>query len=72
MAAQEGTVTGLTSGLGVGDGAGVGEGDALAEELGEELATEGEGLLLVAVPEPEQPATARIAMTAASRIPTGN
>jgi hypothetical protein len=71
MAAQDGTATGLADGIGVGEGLGVGEVSRLGEALGDALAAaEGDGLLCEAVAVFEQPATARIAMTAASLIPT--
>jgi hypothetical protein len=73
MAAQVGTAIGLASGLGAGEGLGVGVGGRLGEGVGDALTTaEGDGLLREAVAELEQPATASIAMTAASLIPTGN
>ena len=73
MAAQDGTAIGLASGLGAGEGLGVGVGTRLGEGIGDALITaDGDGLLREAVTELEQPATASIAMTAASLIPTGN
>jgi hypothetical protein len=68
MAAHDGTATGLGEGPGVGDGLGVGVGGRLGDAP---AATEGDGLLGEAVAELEQPATASIAMTATSLIPTG-
>jgi len=71
MAAQDGTATGLAAGLGVGEGLGVGVG--VGAGLGDAVtAAEGDGLLRDPVAELEQPATASIAMTAASLIPTLN
>ncbi|OLD49758.1 MAG: hypothetical protein AUI42_06350 [Actinobacteria bacterium 13_1_40CM_2_65_8] len=69
-AAQAGTATGLAAGFGLGVGVGVGVG--ISDGLGEALSTaDGDGLLCVAVLEPEQPASASKAATAASRSPTG-
>lgn len=72
MAAQEGTVAGLTNGLGLGEGVGDGVGDGLGDGLGDALATaDGDGLLREAEAAPPQPTTASIATTAVSLIPTG-
>ena len=65
-------MAGLTSGLGLGEGIGDGLGEGLGDGLGDALATaDGDGLLCAAEAAPEQPATASIANTAASLIPTG-
>jgi len=70
MAAQDGTATGLAAGLGAGDGLGVRVGDGLKEAVARPV---GDGLLrTAALPPGAQPATANIATTAASLIPTGN
>ena len=65
---------GLAAELGVGGGLGVRVGDGLGEGLGEALANPvGDGLLRAAAPAAgAQPATATMATTAASLIPTGN
>jgi hypothetical protein len=72
-AAHEGTVTGVGAGLGVGVGLGSGLGVGLASSLGEALAPgDADGLLWEATPFVlPQAATANIATTAASLIPTG-
>jgi len=73
IAAHDGTVTGVGlwtgDGLGLGEGVGVGLGESLGEALAE---AEADGLPWEATPfVAEQPATANIAMTAASLVPTG-
>ncbi len=77
MAAQDGTATELAAGLGADEGLGVGACDGLGKRLGEAVASAvGDGLLRPAAPAApaagEQPATANMATTAASLIPTGN
>lgn len=74
MAAHAGTATGLGDGIGLGEGVGVGGGDGLGEGLVEALTSaDGDGLLRTAAPlAGAQPATANMAATAASLIPTGN
>src|SRR5260370_32096086 len=70
MAAQDGMGTRLAAGLGAGDGLGVRAGEGLKEAVARPV---GDGLLrTAAVPPGAQPATANIATTAASLIPTGN
>lgn len=73
-AAHEGTTVRLMDGEGLGDGLGVAEGDSLGVSAGDRVATaDGDGLPWVLAPaEFEQPATANIAMAAASLIPTRN
>src|SRR5216684_2316646 len=66
MAAQDGTATELGAGLGADDRLGEGLGDALASPIGDAL------LRPAGPPAGEQPATAKIATTAASLVPTGN
>ena len=74
MAAQDGTATELGAGLGADERLGVGAADRLGEGLGDALASPiGDALLRPAAPPAgEQPATAKIATTAASLVPTGN
>src|SRR5712664_1510197 len=74
MAAQDGTTAGVPSGLELGEGVAVAGavGLAVALGVGDALAGADADGLLCAVPPPEQPATANMAMTAASLIPTGN
>ncbi len=76
MAAQDGTTAGVPSGLELGEGVGVAGAVGLAVALGPGDALAGAVVdgLLCAVPPPEfeQPATANMAMTAATLIPTGN
>ena len=74
MAAQEGTTAGVPAGLGLGEAAGLEAGDSLGLGEGDSLASaEGDGLWCAVPPfEFEQPATANMAMMAASLIPTGN
>jgi hypothetical protein len=73
MAAHEGTITGV----GVGPGVGVGLGERLSVELGDSLGeadapADADGVLWEATPAvPPHAATASIAMTAASLVPTG-
>jgi hypothetical protein len=71
IAAQVGTAA-LADGLGFADGLWSGVGDGLSEALAEGVPTEGVGLCLEATPfELPQPASASMAMKAASLIPTG-
>ena len=74
MAAQDGTATELAAGLGADERLGVGAADRLGEGPGEAPASPiGDALLRPAAPPAgEQPATAKIATTAASLVPTGN
>lgn len=74
MAAHDGTTTELGDGIGLGEAARVGVGDGLVEGLGEAPASPvGDGLMRTAAPPAgEQPATAKMATTAASLIPTVN
>jgi hypothetical protein len=60
--------------VGLGDGLGAAEGDSLGVSAGDWVANpDGDGLRWVLAPAVfEQPATANIAMAAASLIPTGN
>jgi len=72
IAAQAGTATGLAKGVGLGEGEGAGVDVGMSDGLGEPLSVaDGDGLLCVAALEPEQPARASKATTAASRSPTG-
>jgi hypothetical protein len=73
-AAQGGVTAGLIAGVGLGDGLDSAEGDSLGVSAGDWVANaDGDGLRWVFAPAVfEQPATANIAMAAASLIPTGN
>ena len=71
IAAQDGTTAGVPAGLGLGEAAGLGVGDSVGLGEGDSLASaEGEWCGVPPL-EFEQPATANMAMTAASLIPTG-
>ncbi len=72
MAAQDGTTTGVATGLGLGEEVGVA--DTVGVGVGDSLArADGDGLWCgVPPPEFEQPASASMAISAASLIPTGN
>ena len=74
MAAQDGTTTGLAAGLGLGEEPGVVVGVSVGLGVDDSLTSaEGEAPWWAVPPvEFEQPATAKMAMMAASLIPTGN